>query len=166
MLARIITERTYLREFTTEDAENIYALNLNPEVIQYTGDKPFGSVDETRAFLENYDQYQKWNVGRLAVISKINSVFLGWCGLKYNAEKNEYDIGYRFFKQYWGKGLATETAKASLDHGFNELGLTEIVAHVRKENTASIKVLEKIGLTYRAPFDFDGNEGYLYKIEK
>ena len=78
---------------------------------------------------------------------------------------NEYDIGFRFFKKYWNKGYATESSKACLSYGINELKMTEILGRAMKENKASIRVLEKIGLEFEKEFDFDGNIGVIYKTK-
>lgn len=131
-----------------EDAADFYALNLDPDVVKYTGDGPFESVDEASTFLKSYDQYEKYRVGRLAVIERISGNYIGWCGLKYHPEEDVHDIGFRFFKKYWNQGFATETAARCLEYGFNELRLSRIVGHAMKENVGSIRVLEKIGMTY------------------
>ncbi len=159
------TERTIMRIFTSSDAAYFYDLNLDPEVIKYTGDKPFKNQQEARTFLINYDQYEKYGVGRLAVIDKASSRFIGWCGLKYSPEKDEYDIGFRFFREYWNKGYATETAKRCLEFGLNDLSLSRIVGRAMKANIASIKVLEKTGMIYKEDFDFEGNEGVIYELK-
>ena len=79
---------------------------------------------------------------------------------------DEIDIGFRFFKKFWNKGYATESAIACLELGFHKFNLQQIVGRARKENIASIKVLEKIGLHYWKDFDFDGEEGVVYKIDR
>lgn len=160
------TTRLYLRRLTIEDAENIFLLNLDPEVIQFTGDEAFESVEAARQFLRNYNHYDQYDFGRWAVVAKDADEFLGWCGLKFSPERNEYDIGFRFLKKYWNKGYATEAAQACLHLGFNFYKLSVIVGRARKENVASTRVLEKIGLTYANDFDFDGNEGVIYMIRK
>ncbi len=160
------TERTYLRNLLPDDAEQFYALNFDSEVLKYTGDQPFERIEAAKNFLSNYDQYEKYGVGRLAVIEKTSGCFLGWCGLKYSPGLHEYDIGFRFFREYWNKGFATETAKICIDFGFRELDIAEIVGRAMTENRASIKVLEKIGMTFKQTFDFDGSEGVIYQILK
>ncbi len=159
------TERTIMRNLTTDDAEDFYALNLDKEVIKYTGDEAFESVQEAKDFLLNYDQYERYGVGRLAVINKVSLRFIGWCGLKYSPEKDEYDIGFRFFREYWNKGYATETAKRCLEFGLNDLSLSRIVGRAMKANIASFKVLEKIGMIYKEDFDFEGKEGVVYELK-
>lgn len=158
------TERTIMRKLTIEDALDFYTLNLDEQVVKYTGDKPFVNLQASIDFLTNYDQYEKYGVGRLAVIDKTTLKFLGWCGLKYCQDKKEYDIGFRFHSNYWNKGYATETSKKCLDFGFTELGIEKVVGRAMKENSGSIKVLEKIGMTFKEKFDFDGFEGVIYEI--
>ena len=141
------SERLYFREFTLKDAEMLFALNNDSEVIKYTGDPPFESIESACNFILNYDHYRKHGFGRWAVILKENNECIGWCGLKYN-EEEEIDIGFRFFKKYWGRGYATESATATLHFGVNTLKLNRIVGRAAQENKASIKVLEKVGFSY------------------
>jgi RimJ/RimL family protein N-acetyltransferase len=156
------TPRLFLRRLEKSDAENLYLLNLDPEVIQYTGDISFKNILDAQLFLANYDHYEKYDFGRWAVVEKSSSEFIGWCGLKYTPNCDEYDIGFRFFKKYWNKGFATEAAETCIKLGFEKYQLQTIVGRARKENISSIRVLEKIGLTYIGDFDFNGNDGLLY----
>lgn len=159
------TNRLVLRELKPTDAKSFYDLNSNPNVIKYTGNSAFDSVEKAREFLENYQDYMLNGYGRYAVIEKTSNKFIGWCGLKYDEIKNETDIGFRFFEEEWNKGYATESAHACIKYGFKNLKLTTIVGRVMTENTASIKVLEKIGMKYITEFDFDEqNKGLIYEI--
>lgn len=155
-----------LREMTSEDAAQAYLLNLDPEVVQYTGDSAFVSIDEARQFLEKYDHYRRYGFGRWGVIRKSDNAFLGWCGLKYTAELDEFDIGYRFFKRFWHFGYATEAAQACLEAGFLHYNMPVIVGRAMTENHASIRVLEKIGLTFQKMYEFEGGSGVLYALKK
>ena len=162
----IETDRLLLREFILDDAEKFYQLNLNPNVIKYTGNASFKSIEEAKSFLENYKDYKTNGYGRWAVINKESNEFIGWCGLKYGELKNETDIGFRFFEEEWNKGYATESAAACLKYGFEVLKLNRIIGRAMKENAASIKVLEKIGLVYETDCIFENKEAVIYKIEK
>lgn len=158
------TPRLILREFHIDDAEQFYKLNLNPNVIQFTGDESFKNIEEAENFLKNYNDYERNGYGRWAVISKETGEFIGWCGLKFDG--NETDIGFRFFEEFWNKGFATESAKACIDFGFQELGLNEIVGRAMKENVASHKVLEKIGLEFSHEIEKENHKWVIYKIQK
>lgn len=167
MASILETQRLILRELNPNDAENFYKLNLNPNVIKYTGNSAFKDINEAKDFLENYPDYKINGFGRWAVINKSNNEFLGWCGLKYDKNHDETDIGFRFFEEHWNKGFATESAKACINFGFGNLNLKTIIGRAMSENIASIKVLEKIGLRFERAFDFDQiNKGVIYKIEK
>ncbi len=166
MRMMIETTRLLLREMTVDDAENTYLLNLDPDVIKYTGDKPFESIEAAAKFLQGYDHYKIYGFGRWAVVEKSTNNFLGWCGLKYSPALDEYDIGYRFLKKHWGKGFATESAAACMEAGFYKFNIQSIVGRAMPENLASIKVLEKIGLKFFEHRTTGGLEELIYKIER
>ena len=159
------TPRLLLREFDIDDAQSFYDLNLNPNVIKYTGNSAFKDIEEAKEFLNNYSDYKENGFGRWAVINKATKEFIGWCGLKNDKKTDETDIGFRFFETFWNQGFATESAKACINYGFENLNLKTIIGRAMKENTASIKVLEKIGLQYVKDFNFDGQEGVIFQIE-
>ena len=160
------TNRLLLRELNVGDAERFYNLNLNPNVIKYTGNSAFKNIGEAKKFLENYQDYRLNGYGRWAVINKEENEFIGWCGLKLGEIKNETDIGFRFFEEVWNKGFATESAEACLNYGFEKLNLKRIIGRAMKDNIGSIKVLKKIGLEYERDVDFEGKNAVIYKIEK
>jgi RimJ/RimL family protein N-acetyltransferase len=120
------TDRLILRKLDISDALDFYNLNADPEVLKYTGDVPFQTIAEAEGFLENYQEYQKNGFGRWAVISRASNAFLGWCGLKLNDDRL-VDLGFRFFLKEWGKGYATESARAVLNFGFSHLAIDLII---------------------------------------
>lgn len=161
----IESERLILRELNVNDSENFYNLNSDPEVLRYTGDVPFSSIAAAETFLINYSEYQINGFGRWAVILKEANSFIGWCGLKLN-EENLVDIGFRFFKREWGKGFATESAKAAIEFGFDTLKLKEIIGRASINNISSIRVLEKLNMTFWKQDSFDGvGESLYYRIK-
>ncbi len=155
------TERLILRELGSKDARDFFELNNDPQVLRYTGDEPFNSLSEAEDFLKNYSHYSEHGFGRWAIIRKEDDEFLGWCGLKFN-EENSVDIGFRIYQKYWGKGYATEAARKSLEIGFSQFGLKEIIGRTAKENVGSVRVLEKIGMKYFKNGECHGIEDALY----
>lgn len=125
----------------------MFALNNDPEVLKFTGDLPFSSVQEASDFIHEYDHYQRHGFGRWTIIDKTNYSYIGWCGLKLN-EENDIDLGFRILKQHWNKGYATEAAKASIQWGFSNLQIESIIGRAIKDNRASIAVLKKVGMTF------------------
>lgn len=160
------TERLLLRESIEDDAQDIFELTNDPEVMRYTGDVSFESVEKTRELIRNYEDYEKNSYGRWTTIIKATNEIIGWCGLKYIKEINETDIGFRFKKKYWNKGYATEASLACLDVGFNQFNLLQIVGQVFSDNGASIRVLEKIGMTYWKDLYEDDMSWLVYRITK
>lgn len=159
----LATERLLLRELTPEDAAFAFELNSDPEVLRYTGDGPFDSVEEARTFLENYPDYARNGFGRWGVVLRETGELLGWCGLKRDRETQEIDLGFRFFRRNWNSGYATEAAQACLQWGFGQK-MERIVGRAMKTNTASVRVLEKVGMRFVEPFEEDGETWQLYQI--
>lgn len=146
----IETERLLIRPFTLEDIEPAYKMNLDADVSRYTSDGGVVCKEELeRRIKENvFGDYEKHGFGRLAVEMKGEHKFIGFTGLKYLEDMGEVDLGYRFIKKYWGKGIATEAGKASLKFGFETLKLKKIIAMTLPENIASIHVLEKLNFRF------------------
>ena len=158
----IVTPRLQLREMNSMDAPKAFELNNDPEVVRFTGDKPFTSIADAERFIRSYDDYRRFGYGRWAVLLKESNEWIGWCGLKYHPLKDETDIGFRILRRYWNKGYATEASKACLVFGFEQLHLDCIVGRVMKENLASIRVLEKTGMKFWKDHLFHEHPGCYY----
>lgn len=146
------TDRLLLREITDSDVDHLFELDADPEVHRYLGNKPVTSKTQVIEVIANIRrQYEKNGIARWAVVDKYSGDFMGWSGLKYITESfndhvNYYDIGYRLMKKYWGRGIATESAKAVLDYGFTQMRIPAVYATASVDNVGSNKVLQKIGL--------------------
>jgi len=154
MNVRLETERLIIRPFTEADIEPSYEMNLDEEVSRYTGDGGVVSREEIeRRIKENvFGDYQKHGYGRMAVELKGGEKFIGFSGLKYYEELDEVELGFRFFTRHWGKGFATESGRACVEYGFDQLKLKRIVALILPENAGSIRVVEKLGFRYEKEF--------------
>ncbi|MCP1997250.1 GNAT family N-acetyltransferase [Flavobacterium sp. HSC-61S13] len=159
------TDRFYFRCLTTADANDFYLLNSDPEVIQYTGDSRFETVNQASDFLRQYDQYNLYGVGRCAVIDKTTQQFVGWCGIKYTEETDEYDIGFRFFKKHWNRGYATETARYWLHIAEHVMLIPNLIGRVDHNNKASQYVLEKLGFQKYQEVPKNNSVTLYYKID-
>ena len=143
------TPRLILRRFTKQDSTLLLQLNNNPEVVKYLHEPTLETNEQALYILSDIilPQYKK-NLGRWAIHKKENKEFIGWCGLKYRADLDEIDLGYRLFQHHWQKGYATEAARHTLEYGFFELQLPKITGRAHIENKASLHVLEKIGMKF------------------
>ncbi|MBB4806103.1 RimJ/RimL family protein N-acetyltransferase [Chryseobacterium defluvii] len=152
------TERLILRKFEENDTERMFLLDSNPEVMKYIGIPPVNDIKESENIIKMIrQQYTDNGIGRLAVIEKESGLLIGWSGLKLltqpiNGYTHVYDLGYRFLPEFWGKGYAIESAKASLDFGFNELNADIIYAHAHSQNEGSNHILKKLGFEKTGEF--------------
>ncbi len=146
------TERLLLREFDEDDVEAFYRLAKDPGILRFTHDPGTGltGLDHALEILRAYPMadYRKYGFGRWACVDRAAGEVIGFAGLKHRAELQEVDIGYRFLPEHWGRGLATEAGRASLDYGFTRLGLRRIIGLVDPANVASVRVLQKLGMTF------------------
>lgn len=144
------TARLIIRPAVLKDAPLLYQLNSDPEVMRYTGDVNFKNMADAESLISTklIPQFQKNGMGRFMVFLK-DGTYIGWCGLKHFPEQNEVDLGYRFMKKFWGQGYATEASLACLEYGFKTLKLQKIIARAMPENVSSIKVMMKLGMTFR-----------------
>ncbi len=158
------TERLQHRAIIIDDAEAFFALNSDPDVMHYTGEPPLQSLDEARNAILTYPDFETVGYGRWACILKASGGFIGFCGLKYLPELDAVDLGYRFFPEYWGRGLATEACRACIEFGFETLKLDQIIGLVLPENAASIRVLEKVGMQLAGEITTEGETALRYEI--
>ena len=154
-----------LRAMTADDAEAVFALNANPDVMRYTGEPLLESLESAADAIANYPDFDTVGYGRWACILKEEQRMIGFCGLKYLSDLDAVDLGYRLLPEYWGRGLATEGCRASVSFGFDVIGLQQIIGLVLPENAASIRVLEKVGMQCDGEFDYDGHRVVQYSIQ-
>ena len=154
----IDTGRLILRRFTPDDLEAFYQLVSRPEIIRYAQSKPLASVDEARDFMQAapFHDYARYGYGRFACVWKETGAVIGFSGLKYVPEISDTELGYRFFPEFWGMGLATEAGRASIDFARSDLGLKRLVALVHPENVASANVLMKLGFSVEKQLRYSG----------
>ncbi len=152
------TERLILREFRAADAPDLFAMDRLAEVHRYLGNNPITQLATAVEVIEMVQQqYLANGIGRWMAVEKASGKVIGWAGLKLittyeNNQTNFYDVGYRLHPLYWGKGYATESAKAALAYGFNHFDMPKIVGTCHVNNVASRRALEKCGLSYIASY--------------
>lgn len=157
MTTIIETARLILRTWKNEDANAYYQINQDPKVIELLRG-PL-TLEQVNDFISAVNkQQEKHGYTLWAVELKETGKFIGFIGLNYPDWKSHFtpavEVAWRLGSQYWGKGYATEGAKASLDYGFKQCGLKEIVSFTVPANIRSIRVMEKIGLKRDLNGDF------------
>ncbi len=147
----IETERLYLRTWQVLYAKPYFDINQDPKVIEFLLGSM--SMEAVNQFMHDKNQQQEKRGFTLwATELKATSEFIGFIGLNYTDWEAHFtpavEVGWRLGSQYWGKGYATEGAKAALAFGFNTVGLDEVVSFSVPMNQRSLRVMEKIGLQH------------------
>jgi ribosomal-protein-alanine N-acetyltransferase len=146
----IATERLILRPLTAEDADFILELVTDPSFIQNIGDRNVRTLDDAKRYITNgpVASYAKNGFGLYLVELKDTGEPIGMCGLIRRSMLNDVDIGYAYLPRYWSKGYAIEAALTMKQYARDFIGLKRMVAVVDPQNTGSIRLLEKLGMTF------------------
>lgn len=154
----LTTERLLLRPWRDADLPAFATLNADPRVMEFfpkclTRGESDAAVARNRAHFDRHG-FGKWAVEVVGI-----APFIGYVGLTvpdYDLPFNPcVEIGWRLAAEYWGRGYATEGARAALDFGFRERGLPEIVSFTVAGHRRSRAVMERLGMTHRPQEDFD-----------
>lgn len=145
----IETERLLLRMFRAEDSETIYKLFNDADVQKHLSPANRRTREQIKVTLKNFvSRWDERGFGVWCVTEKKSAKVIGYCGFQLFDEMPEIEIIFAFLKNFWGKGFATEAAKACLRFWFEELTSDEIFAASSPKNIAALQVLEKIGMRY------------------
>ena len=150
------TERLVLRGWTSADRPGFASLNRDPEVMRYFP-APL-SESESDALLTRIEQgLERQGYGLFAATEKTNGGFLGFIGLNRATFKSDFtpcvEVGWRLMRAVWGRGFATEGARACLEFARQELKLPEVYSFTARSNARSIAVMRRIGLNFAGEFD-------------
>jgi ribosomal-protein-alanine N-acetyltransferase len=159
----IETERLRLRMLRPDDLDQLAALLADPEVMRYVEDgKPKDREVAEKALNSIIAHWNRHGFGRWAVENKATNDFVGFGGLR--SLFGTPEVVYHLAVAHWGKGFATELARASLQYGFTEHRFARIVAIAKPDNTASIHVLEKLGMRFEMRTSYYGIDVVQYSI--
>lgn len=158
------TPRLQMRPHHPTDADFMIRLNADPAVVRYTGDGPLDQPTALAIVSALQQQYAERRMGRFVLTERETGEPVGWCGLKWHPEEDAADLGYRLLRDRWGRGYATEAGRACLQYGRETLNLQNIIARVVPENTASVRVLQKLGFVRVRPTVCDGWAADLYRL--
>jgi RimJ/RimL family protein N-acetyltransferase len=144
------TPRLSLRRFVLEDAPFVVTLLNQSSFIRNIGDRGVRDVDDARRYLREgpMTMYAQHGFGLWHVSRRADGTCVGMCGLLRRDILPDVDVGYAFLPEHWGQGYAFEAASATVELGARRFGLRRIIGVVSDHNTASIRVLEKIGMRF------------------
>jgi ribosomal-protein-alanine N-acetyltransferase len=180
LLPRIETGRLILRTYKTEDLETVYKLCTDADVTRFFHqDYSVKREDVLTSLPRRRLRWKTQGIGQFGAFEKNGGRLIGYCGLQFLDNSEEVEIYYGFFKEFWGKGFATEVARSVLRFAFETVNLNRVAAVTHLENYASQKILLRLGFERGlGEYEFYGvraayfsaarekfnNEGFIYSL--
>lgn len=139
------SERIILRPVSLDDAKDMYEYTSDEETTRFIYDK-HTDINQTKSLIANY--FIKEPIGKYAILLKENNKMIGAIEFRVHEDNNSGELGYTLNRHFWGKGYMTEAGQLILELAFNILGLERVFAECDVRNSASGKVLIRLGMTY------------------
>ncbi|MEO8019626.1 MAG: GNAT family N-acetyltransferase [Pseudomonadota bacterium] len=154
------TPRLTLRRLEFDDAPFVVALLNEPSFLENIGDRGVRSIEDAHRYLREgpMAMYEKYGFGLWHTARKSDGASVGMCGLLRRDSLPDVDVGYAFLPAYWGQGFAHEAAEAVMRLGASKFGLKRLIAVVSAGNAGSIRVLEKLGMSFERMFAMSPDE--------
>ncbi len=158
------TERLTLEPWRSSDWERFRPIATDPEVMRYiTGGIPWTDEQIQNFVYRQITLYNERGFCRWKLIEAATGELIGFCGPGMWRDLPDPEIGWWLAKTHWGRGLATEAARAALEHAFKS-GVPRVISIARPENLASIGIMKKLGMKLDAEFAHDGIELVRYSL--
>jgi RimJ/RimL family protein N-acetyltransferase len=145
----LMTSRIILRAYEEGEVTQLYEILQIPDVLRYfpTSD-PLSLAKVHRLVARQQKHWEEHGFGWWALAWRDTNRLFGWCGLNFLPETDEVELKYLLAKDFWGKGLATEASRASMEYALTNTALDSVIGLVHPENIASQRVLEKVGMSF------------------
>lgn len=144
------TQRLLLRSLNLNDATDIFEYAADPKVSQYATWSAHKSIDQSKQFIESViTQYRNHQLAAWGIVCKADNKVIGTCGFtNWIATARRAEIGYALSSKYWGQGYMPEAVQLLFGFGFGMMKLNRIEARCDLANTASARVMEKVGMQF------------------
>ncbi len=166
-LNTIETASLRLRPYQREDLDALHAFFTQQEVRRYLLDDEIVSrqwvAEEISGSIASFDRY---GFGQWAVFLDPAAPLIGFCGYRFFHQPPERQLLYGIAPEHWGRGLATEAARAMIRFAFEHLDFESVVASTDAPNTASVRVMEKAGLSFEKRLMIDGLDTIYYSLPR
>ena len=162
------TDRLDIRPFRESDLDGLFRMYGDEETMRYSGGSGGAHTrEETAASLARLIAHQEQHGFSLyALIDRERDKFVGECGMVYVEHTGpEIEVAYYIVRDHWGEGYATEAVRACLEYGLTELGMERIIGVAWPDNPASLRVIEKSGMTFEGLHTYYGREMARYAAE-
>jgi ribosomal-protein-alanine N-acetyltransferase len=166
LIPTIRTPNLTLRPLVPADAPSLFRIYQTEGVLRYFPSTTPPPLEKMERFIANQEKHWAQNgCGNWGMLPDGEQEIIGWAGLQFLPELNQTEVGFLLDKLYWGKGYATLAARASLQFGFEQLDLAQIIALVHPDNLASQRVILKCGMEYVETIALWGMELQRYFIK-
>jgi [ribosomal protein S5]-alanine N-acetyltransferase len=163
----IKTQRLKLRPLTMDDLDALHQIWTDAGVRKYLWDDEVISLEETASVIEKSVEYfRARGFGLCAVLPLDDNRIIGFCGYWFFHEPPQLELLYGIITDQWGKGFAPEAANAMLQYGFEHLGFQEVLASTDGANAASVRVMEKLGMSFSKRKDSNGLDTIFYSLKR
>ena len=162
------TNRLRIRRLTQEDKDALVPILGDPEVMEFSSTGPLTEAQIEEWLEAQLKEYEHLGFAPWAVVNKEDGKLIGFCGIKpVNLDGQlEIEILFRFAKAYWGQGYASEAAEACKDYGMNKLAFNRIIAIIGPDNERSLRVADKLGMSYEKDTVYKGVSVRVYNLNK
>jgi RimJ/RimL family protein N-acetyltransferase len=183
-IVQIETARLRLRAWDDGDLPVYARIIADPRVMRHMGSgaryrleraaaalvRPLAIAEARRRIAHMVGHWRRWGYGEWAVEEKESGELIGQVGLvhqdDWHADRTNVEVGWMLARRAWGRGLATEGARATLAYGFGELRLERLVSITRPANQRSLRVMERAGLSFAGRTSWKGEEVVWYAIDR
>ena len=165
-MATLATDRLNIRPLEMEDAEALHAFWANAEVRRYLWDGKVLPMETVRAIIrQSIADFDAHGFGFFSLDLKATEpVIVGFCGFRRFEDGEQIELLFGILPEYWGEGFVTEAAREVLRHGFEEAGITRVIAAADTPNQRSVRVLMRLGMSFQARREWHGLDTVFYAL--
>jgi [ribosomal protein S5]-alanine N-acetyltransferase len=162
------TQRLVLRQLSTDDKQNIFALRSDEAINKYLDRTPSKTIDDAMHFINTVNEnIQKNNSVYWAITLTGTNEFVGTvCLFDFSTESNKCEIGYELLTNFQGRGIMKEGVEKAIEYAFNKINVQTIIAFTHKDNSSSTKLLEKLNFIKSLGADNENGELDVFTLTK
>ena len=160
------TERLIMRQFREADTDEYAELCADEEVMRYVGGKALTRAEAWRQMAMLVGHWQLRGYGFWAVEEKASGALVGRVGCWRPEGWLDFEVGWTLARKFWGRGYATEAARAAMGYAFTRLGREHVVSIIHPDNVRSIRVAERLGERYLRDWEVHGFPAKVYAITR
>ncbi len=166
-LISFYTERLVMRPCQREDVDALHSVWTDPGVRRYLWDDTVIDRDTAEEVVDaGIAGFETHRLGMWTVRPVDSIDVIGFCGFRRLPDEGPFEILYGILPTHWGRGLACEASRPALDYALKGVGLEQVVAATDPPNTASVRVMEKLGMSFWKREMFEGQETIFYRVSR